>query len=194
MISGNLFTRDYLLEGITRSEPWATLSDSEVGTIKQAMQKHAQSLLAISKPNEAQTEKSFIYPVLELLGWNDVEVQQTLSTKGRKQVPDALLFADTPSRNRAVAEKDNWKRYHYGLAITEAKRWNRALDRADKRDPGEDGVPSTQMLQYLSRVDVQTSGKVRLGILTNGEKSRPVSSGSVVSLRRLLRTRPRKNA
>ncbi len=179
MISGNLFTRDYLLEGITRSEPWATLSDSEVGTIKQAMQKHAQSLLAISKPNEAQTEKSFIYPVLELLGWNDVEVQQTLSTKGRKQVPDALLFADTPSRNRAVAEKDNWKRYHYGLAITEAKRWNRALDRADKRDPGEDGVPSTQMLQYLSRVDVQTSGKVRLGILTNGEKWRLYFQGAL---------------
>lgn len=30
-------------------------------------------------------------------------------------------------------------------------------------------MPATQMLQYLSRVDIQTSGKVRLGILTNGQ-------------------------
>ena len=179
MISGNLFTRDYLLEGITRSEPWTRLTVTEVSSIKKALLKHAHSLLAINKPNEAQTEKTFIYPVLERLGWNDVEVQQTLSTKGRKQVPDALLFADTSARNRAVGEKDNWKGYQFGLAIAEAKRWKRALDRADKRDPGEDGVPSTQMLQYLSRVDIQTSGKVRLGILTNGEKWRLYFQGAL---------------
>ena len=130
-------------------------------------------------PNEAQTEKTFIYPVLDALGWTDIEVQQTLSTKGRKQVPDALLFADTAARDRAVAEKDHWRRYQFGLAVTEAKRWGRALDRADKRDPGEDGVPSTQMLQYLSRVDVQTSGKVRLGILTNGVKWRLYFQGAL---------------
>lgn len=179
MISGNLFTRDYLLEGITRSEPWTALADSEVAAIQAGLLKHVQSLLAIHKPNEAQTEKVLIYPVLELLGWSDVEVQQILSTKGRKQVPDALLFGDTASRNRAVAEKDQWKRYQHGLAITEAKRWRRALDRADKRDAHEDGVPSMQMMQYLSRVDVQTSGKVRLGILTNGEKWRLYFQGAL---------------
>ena len=82
----------------------------------------AQSVTAIVNPNEAQTEKIFIYPVLELLGWTDVEVQQTLSTKGRKQVPDAILFADTKQRNKAVAQKDGWKRYQFGLSIVEAKR------------------------------------------------------------------------
>ena len=179
MISGNLFTRDYLLEGITRSEPWAALADAEVAALKVELLQHTESLLAINKPNEAQTEKVLIYPVLELLGWSDVEVQQILSTKGRKQVPDALLFADTAARNRAVAEKDQWKRYHHGLAIAEAKRWRRALDRADKRDAHEDGVPSMQMMQYLSRVDVQTSGKVRLGILTNGEKWRLYFQGAL---------------
>lgn len=179
MISGNLFTRDYLLEGITRSEPWAALADSEVTALKAGLFRHAESLLAVNKPNEAQTEKVLIYPVLELLGWSDVEVQQILSTKGRKHVPDALLFGDTVARNRAVAEKDQWKRYQHGLAITEAKRWRRALDRADKRDAHEDGVPSMQMMQYLSRVDVQTSGKVRLGILTNGEKWRLYFQGAL---------------
>lgn len=179
MIAGTLFTRDYLLEGITRSEPWMALADSQVAAFKAALLKVVKKLQAINKPNEAQTEKVLIYPALELLGWDDVEVQQTLSTKGRKQVPDALLFADAPSRNRAVAIKDQWKRYRHGLAIAEAKRWARALDRADKRDAHEEGVPSTQMLQYLSRVDVQTSGKVRLGILTNGTKWRLYFQGAL---------------
>ena len=179
MIAGNLFTRDYLLEGITRSEPWKTISDSDIATLKGGLVKAAHSLLAIAKPNEAQTEKVFIYPVLAFLGWTDVEVQQTLSPKGRKHVPDALLFADTKARDTAVAEKDQWKRYRHGLAVSEAKRWCRALDRADKRDAHEDGVPSTQMLQYLDRVNIVTDSKVRLGILTNGQKWRLYFQGAL---------------
>ena len=35
------------------------------------------------------------------------------------------------------------------------------------------------MLQYLSRVDIQTSGKVRLGILTNGQKWRLYFQGAL---------------
>jgi hypothetical protein len=165
VIAGNLFTRDYLLEGVTFSESWTALDDSKVTALKAGFLKHLQRFRAISKANEAQTEKTLIYPVLELLGWTDVEVQQTLSSKGRKQVPDALLFANAQSRDHSVAEPDQWKRFQYGLAVLEAKRWERSLDRASK---GDEGVPATQMLQYLSRVDVQTSGKVRLGILTNG--------------------------
>lgn len=179
MISGNLFTRDYLLEGITRTGAWKALTPAQVEDARKRLTKLAKSLQAINKPNEAQTEKTFIYPVLDVVGWADVEVQQTLSTRGRKQVPDAVLFADTASRDLAVAEQDHWKRYKYGLAVVEAKRWKRLLDRADKRDADEDGVPSTQMLQYLSRVDVQTSGKVRLGILTNGVKWRLYFQGAL---------------
>ena len=179
MIIGNLFTRDYLLEGITRSAPWLACEDGTVAEFRRALLKLAGKLLGVSKPNEAQTEKLFIYPVLERLGWTDVEVQQTLSAKGRKQVPDALLFADAASRNRGVAVKDQWKRYRHGAAITEAKRWGRSLDRTDKREAHEEGIPSMQMMQYLSRVDAQTSGKIRLGILTNGAKWRLYFQGAL---------------
>jgi hypothetical protein len=165
VIAGNLFTRDYLLEGITLSDSWTTLSDTAVAALKAGFLKRVESLRAISNANEAQTEKTLIYPILEILGWTDIEVQQTLSPKGRKQVPDALLFADSDSRDRSVAEPDQWRRFQNGLAVLEAKRWDRSLDRATKSD---EGVPATQMLQYLSRVDIQTSGKVRFGILTNG--------------------------
>lgn len=95
MISGNLFTRDYLLEGIERTEQWKNLDDKSVTAQKQRMMAIANKFLKIAKPNEAETEKDFIYPVLEAIGWTDYQVQQILSQKGRKQVPDALLFADT---------------------------------------------------------------------------------------------------
>jgi len=168
VISGSLFTRDYLLEGIERTEQWKHLDDKNVAALKQRLMIIANNFLKIAKPNEAETEKDFIYPVLKALGWTEYQAQQILSQKGRKQVPDALLFADTAAKNLAVGEAQQWKRFQHGLAVLEAKRWSRALDRADKKDPSEEGVPSTQMLQYLSRVDVQTNNKVRLGILTNG--------------------------
>ncbi|MBZ0149526.1 MAG: hypothetical protein K8F62_18585, partial [Pseudorhodoplanes sp.] len=152
MISGNLFTRDYLLEGIERTEQWKTLSENSVAALKLRLSTIAEKFLKIAKPNEAETEKDFIYPVLEALGWTDYQVQQILSQKGRKQVPDALLFADAATKSLAVSEAQQWKRFQHGLAVLEAKRWQRALDRADKKDPSEEGVPSTQMLQYLSRV------------------------------------------
>jgi hypothetical protein len=179
VISGNLFTRDYLLEGIERTGQWKHLDDKRFAPLKQRLTAIAQKFLKIAKPNEAETEREFIYPVLEALGWTDYQVQQILSQKGRKQVPDALLFADSAAKSQAVAEAQQWKRFQYGLAVLEAKRWGRALDRADKRDPSEEGVPSTQMLQYLSRVDIQTNSKVRLGILTNGNVWRVYFQGAL---------------
>jgi hypothetical protein len=179
VISGNLFTRDYLLEGIDRTEQWTALSDDSVAALTLRLKTIAKQFLKIAKPNEAETEKEFIYPVLEALGWSDYQVQQILSQKGRKQVPDALLFADAVSKSLAVGEAQQWKRFQHGLAVVEAKRWQRALDRADKKDPSEEGVPSTQMLQYLSRVDVQTNNKVRLGILTNGNVWRLYFQGAL---------------
>ena len=168
VISGNLFTRDYLLDGIERTAQWKSLTDKSVEALRHRLETIARNFLKIARPNEAETEKEFIYPVIEALGWTDYQVQQILSQKGRKQVPDALLFADAAAKTLAIGEAQQWKRFQHGLAVLEAKRWNRALDRTDKRDPSEEGVPSTQMLQYLSRVDVQTNNTVRLGILTNG--------------------------
>jgi hypothetical protein len=179
VISGNLFTRDYLLDGIERTAQWKSLTDKSVEALRHQLETIARNFLKIAKPNEAETEKEFIYPIIEALGWTDYQVQQILSQKGRKQVPDALLFADATAKTLAVGEAQQWKRFQHGLAVLEAKRWNRALDRADKRDPSEEGVPSTQMLQYLSRVDVQTNNKVRLGILTNGNVWRLYFQGAL---------------
>ena len=57
--------------------------------------------------------------------------------------------------------------FSMAFCVVEAKRWNRVLV-ARRREDAEDGVPSTQMLRYLRRVDDVTKGGLRWGILTNG--------------------------
>ncbi|OKO84878.1 hypothetical protein AC630_08010, partial [Bradyrhizobium sp. AS23.2] len=178
MISGNLFTRDYLAEGIDGTSAWKSLDPEAYDAHKKRLTGLARTFLQNKRPSEAETEKDLIWPILESLGFKDMLVQQNLSTKGRKQVPDALLFSDNLSKQRAAKETDHWKRYQSGIAIVEAKRWNRSLDRAERRE-SEDGVPSTQMLQYLSRVDVQTSGRLRFGILTDGRRWRLYFQGAL---------------
>ncbi len=82
-------------------------------------------------------------------------------------MPDGILFADYDAKGRAIAYSDEWRRYQFGSAIIESKRWNRPLDRrSNQRD--EVTAPSTQMLRYLRRVDDLTNGALRWGILTNG--------------------------
>jgi hypothetical protein len=82
VISGNLFTRDYLLDGIERTAQWKGLTDKNFHGLKQRLETLARNFVKIAKPNEAETEKEFIYPVIEALGWKDYQVQQILSQKG----------------------------------------------------------------------------------------------------------------
>ena len=86
-------------------------------------------------------------------------------------MPDGLLFADDAAKDRANGFAEEWKRYEFGLAVVESKRWGRPLDRRSGR-LGEETAPSTQMLRYLRRVDDLTTGKLRWGILTNGARWR----------------------
>ena len=119
--------------------------------------------------NEAQTEQLLIEKLLLALGCGDDYLPQVnLSGKRREDVPDILLFADADARKRAVDEKRDDQRYRHGLAILEAKRWLRPLDRGDASEPRDPSAPSSQMLRYLSRADVMSDRAVKWGMLTNG--------------------------
>ena len=130
-----------------------------------------------SSPNESQTENDLIWPVLTQLGWTASLRQQNLSTHGREDVPDGLLFADDAAKGRANGFTEEWKRYEFGLVVVESKRWRRLLDRRSGRQ-GEETAPSTQMLRYLRRVDDLTTGKLRWGILANGARWRLYYQGA----------------
>jgi hypothetical protein len=60
------------------------------------------------------------------------------------------------------------RRFRHGLAILEAKRWLRPLDRGDSTEATDPDAPSSQMLRYLSRADVVSDQAVKWGMLTNG--------------------------
>ena len=92
--------------------------------------------------------------------------QQTASRR-REDVPDALLFADAEAKVAANRERRSPSRYRHGLAIVENKAWNVPLDRGPP-DLFNQNAPSTQMLRYLSRVEIESDRAIQWGILTNG--------------------------
>ena len=164
---GTLFAESFLRSFITELPDWSDITDAFVDEFETRLSSLFAGFPIDGSPNESQTEEDIIWPILGELGWTESLPQQNLSTRGREHVPDILLFGDTTSKDRANTASDEWRRYEYGLAIVESKRWLRPLDRRSGA-PGEETAPSTQILRYLRRIDDLTTGKLRWGILTNG--------------------------
>jgi hypothetical protein len=161
---GALFTTDWLKEGITATPQWHALYDAQIEQLWSQTRRLLDELLKRKNPTEADTEQKLIYPLLELLGWDHISVQQNLTVRGRKDVPDALLFPDAQA-DATASGLEPWQRFRHGAALVEAKRWGRPLDR---QGAGDQGVPSTQIMHYLQRASVVTEGRMPWGILTNG--------------------------
>lgn len=174
---GSLFSTDFLSETIIETPDWAGLSEEGVAQFLETVSRVYSEFPTDGRPNESQTEDDLIWLVLGALGWEDSLRQQNLSAKGRDDVPDGLLFADDATKAKANEFVEEWKRYEFGLCVVESKRWLRPLDRRSGRK-GEETAPSTQMLRYLRRVDDLTTGDLRWGILTNGQKWRLYYQGA----------------
>jgi hypothetical protein len=167
-MQGQLFTQDFLTRGVTETPPYQELNDTAFAAFEAALQGIFIGLDSASTINEAQTEALVINKVLVALGWGDDFLPQVnLSGKRREDVPDVLLFADAAAKATALPLKDD-QRYRHGIAILEAKRWLRPLDRDDASDAHDPDAPSSQMLRYLSRADVVSDRAVKWGMLTNG--------------------------
>ena len=133
------------------------------------------------EPNEAVTEQELIQPVLQLLGWADYLPQQSASRN--EDIPDMLLFGDAASKARAAAQASSADRFEDAVVVEESKRYDRALEGREGGLTSSGSTPHGQILRYLSTADVESSGKVRWGILTNGKvwrlydhRTRPRSS------------------
>lgn len=168
-MEGKLFSQDFLLDGIRSTPVWEALPDAALDAFRDNLTRIYAPLTTDSQLNEANTEADVIEQVLDLLGWRDLTLKQiTASSTRREDVPDFLLFSDEAAKQAARAEKRDDRRYRHGLAILEAKRWMRPLDRGDATNRLDPGTPSNQILRYLSSVEVASDRKVRWGILTNG--------------------------
>jgi hypothetical protein len=168
-MQGQLFTQDFLTRGIRETHPYEAFTDADLAAFRAALSGIFGTLSSASSINEAQTEQLVIEKLLVQLGWGDDYLPQVnASGKGREDVPDALLFRNAKAKQDALAESRDDRRYRHGIAILEAKRWLRPLDRGDSGNPLDPGAPSSQMLRYLSRTDVVSDRAVKWGILTNG--------------------------
>ena len=168
-MQGQLFTQDFLHAGIRETPPFQALNPDVFKAFREALAQVFAGLSADSTINEAQTEQVVIQKVLLALGWGDDTLPQVnLSGKRREDVPDMLLFANAPAKAKALAEAKDDRRYPHGLAILEAKRWLRPLDRSDRSESADPDAPSTQMLRYLSRAEVVSDRAIKWGLLTNG--------------------------
>ena len=171
VFQGSLISGDLLADSIVQSDDWLAFDDAALDDLEAVFRARFDRFPTGDSPNESQTEDDLIWPILDHLGWTASLRQQNLTTRGRDDVPDGLLFADDAAKDRANGFAEEWKRYELGLAVVESKRWLRPLDRRSGGQ-GEGIAPSTQMLRYLRRVDDLTSGKLRWGILTNGARWR----------------------
>jgi hypothetical protein len=174
---GSLFTSDFLTDSITRLPDWRGISDEEIEAFVGKLRAIFSAFPTMQTPNEAQTEDDLIWKVLGAIGWGAFLRQQNLAPRGRDDVPDGLLFKDDAAKAQANRTPEEWRRYEFGLAVVESKRWNRPLDRRSGQR-GEETAPSTQMLRYLRRVDDLSTGKLRWGILTNGGRWRLYYQGA----------------
>ena len=109
--------------------------------------------------NEEQTEDRFIRPILSALGFKYTP-RPAASVAGRRREPDYALFLG--AETRADAERIGGSaRYANAVAVVEAKRFDRPLDRRRAaRALSED--PAAQIIHYVSITHVP------FGILTNG--------------------------
>jgi hypothetical protein len=161
---GQLFTNYFLEEGILRTGAWQEFLSQPQDLDAFRNQAHAllKNAATFHTINEAATEQELIRPLFDLLGWADYLPQQ--GSDRNEDIPDHLLFGDAASKSRAAA-KPAPERYPDALAVAESKRFGLALD---AREGKQTGSPHGQILRYLATADINSDGRIRWGILTNG--------------------------
>jgi hypothetical protein len=162
----NLFSDHYLNEILKENPRWAALRD-----LAQPVLEQIAAILKDFAPsdNERQTEENLVMPVLKLLG-HTFEVQPSLKTSEGAKTPDYVFYNDTDAiranKNKLLTDA---LPQQGGIAIGDAKHWNRPLDIAVRQPTGDalsNKNPSYQIWFYMLH-----SG-VTWGILTNGKKWR----------------------
>ena len=165
---GHLFTEYFLTDGIRETAEWRDLVSSagEFGSFRDGVRQRYEAVSRSGNPNEAVTEQEIVRPVLELLGWTDYLPQQGASRN--EDIPDHLLFSDAESKERAGARGSARERYRDAWVVEESKRFGLSLDARDSDGGNRSRTPHGQILGYLTTAEIESDGRIRWGILTNG--------------------------
>ena len=167
-MTGNLFTDYFLTDGIKATPEWRTsvAAAAQFDTFRDGVRQRYDALTRSQDPNEAVTEQELIRPVLELLGWTDYLPQQGASRN--EDIPDLLLFPDADAKEQAIARSSAGERYRDAVVVEESKRFGLQLDARGQDGRRQATTPHDQIIRYLSTAEVESEGRIRWGVLTNG--------------------------
>ena len=167
-MTGNLFTDYFLTDGIKATPEWRTsvAAAAQFDAFRDGVRQRYDALTRSQDPNEAVTEQELIRPVLELLGWIDYLPQQGASRN--EDIPDLLLFPDADAKEQAIARSSTGERYHDAVVVEESKRFGLQLDARGQDGRRHATTPHDQIIRYLSTAEIESEGRIRWGILTNG--------------------------
>ena len=161
-MSGSLISDNFLNEGIKDTVAWQALQENPVDfdRFKDSLSRKISGF-ENNHPNanESTTKSNLIAPTLAELGW-----ENGLDEQGSGYgTPDRLLYLDRDARHRASLSKSKNEKWRYATVIQESKRFDVQLGTSLKSTS-----PHAQILNYLSVADSITDGKLRWGMLTNG--------------------------
>ena len=156
MLRGGLFTRYFLEDGIREMEQYRRQDAAEVEAFAEIVRRLWAKLAQMPRPSEAETEAQFIFPMFSHLGWEYLPQQEP--GRGHRDITDALLFIDPEAKARALP-LHSADRFRLGSVVVENEARDTRLDRASS---GHE-APSSQILRYLSRAEVQSGGSLRWG-------------------------------
>jgi len=157
---------DYYLKALLPQRPEWHAADAEA---RQALQDLGR-LLAEKRPflnakvAESALEDQWIRPILDLLGHN-YHVGASLRSPEGIRTPDYALFPDEAALRDALPHLGTADFFGAALAVGDAKRWDRSLDRRLSDSAGDafsNANPSYQIDYYL-----RVTGR-DCGLLTNG--------------------------
>jgi Eco57I restriction-modification methylase/N-6 DNA Methylase len=160
-----LFSEHFLRE---RLPEWPQFADLDAaGLLDELRALWEAESSGLEGANEAQTEERWIQPVLRALGFT-YTVQVGVPVGLNRRQPDYALFLTDDDR-RAADALEGLARYERAVAVADAKRFDRPLDRrAPAAGLSED--PMAQIINYLSIT------RRPWAILTNGRLWRLYSS------------------
>ncbi|PTD94271.1 restriction endonuclease [archaeon SCG-AAA382B04] len=162
----NLFSTHYLEELVKERPEW-DISKEEIKEIQEKLRKKFERRKSQFKGyTEGNLEGEWIVPVLEELD-HSIGQQQTDRTG---QQPDYAFFESDDVKYSLDPGSDEY--YEKAVAVGDAKRWNRDLDK--KRSDGkvfDKTNPSYQIDYYMRETNTDW------GILTNGKKWRLYYTG-----------------
>ncbi len=162
-LNRGLFSDHFLKARLPQWKEWQT--NEELATFrKQLLSLYRSTKQILPFLNEPQTEKEFVQPLLDLLGYaNSYIVQAPTQVGEHANRPDYALFPDQATKNKAYEKLKN-NDYTLCIGVADAKYWERELDltKSSDRDTFTNLNPSFQIVNYL------TGTQQTWGILTNG--------------------------